>query len=150
MANWLIAASLVVPTILGVTVWQRATGRAPAWTTVVYVAASRVCHQRSDRSFHTAGVQWPVCGRCSGLYCGGAVGGLIALALRGRRQHGRNLTPWIIAAFVPTAATIAIEWAGLVPVSNALRASMAVPLGAAIAVAIILVTDRGSLRKAIR
>ena len=47
-------------------------------------AAGRVCHQRPERSFHVAGVQLPVCARCTGLYVSGAAGALAALArLRG-------------------------------------------------------------------
>jgi uncharacterized membrane protein len=43
----------------------------------VYAAGHLVCHQRADRSFASCGVQWPVCGRCSGLYVGAAVGAVI-------------------------------------------------------------------------
>ena len=37
--------------------------------------SSRICHQRPERSFAIAGIQMPVCARCSGLYVSGALGG---------------------------------------------------------------------------
>jgi uncharacterized membrane protein len=43
----------------------------------LYVAGHLVCHQRPERSFASCGHQWPVCGRCAGLYIGAAAGVLI-------------------------------------------------------------------------
>jgi uncharacterized membrane protein len=43
----------------------------------VYAAGHLVCHQRPERSFASCGYQWPVCGRCAGLYMGAAAGVLI-------------------------------------------------------------------------
>ena len=40
-------------------------------------AARLVCHQRPERSFASCGQQWPVCGRCAGLYLGAAAGTLL-------------------------------------------------------------------------
>ena len=39
-----------------------------------YAAGSIVCHQIPERSFHIAGVQLPVCARCTGLYAGALAG----------------------------------------------------------------------------
>jgi uncharacterized membrane protein len=81
---------------------------------VVYVAGSGVCHQRPDRSFATAGVRWPVCGRCTGLYLGAALGVLVgARALGGTRA----LTPsaWrvaLVVAALPTAMSWLVESLG--------------------------------------
>jgi uncharacterized membrane protein len=43
----------------------------------IYAAGHLVCHQRPERSFASCGRQWPVCGRCAGLYIGAAAGVLI-------------------------------------------------------------------------
>ena len=43
----------------------------------VYAAGHLVCHQRTERSFASCGYQWPVCGRCAGLYMGAAAGVLM-------------------------------------------------------------------------
>src|ERR1041385_1340437 len=80
----LAAAALTWPVLLAAAVWVRQDGHAPAWTTVVYAFCSRICHQRPDRSFFSGGVQWPVCGRCAGLYLAAPVGAI--LALRGRQR----------------------------------------------------------------
>jgi uncharacterized membrane protein len=43
----------------------------------IYGAGRLVCHQRPERSFASCDYQWPVCGRCAGLYMGAAAGVLI-------------------------------------------------------------------------
>jgi hypothetical protein len=119
---------------------------------VLYAAASRICHQRPERSFHTAGVKWPVCGRCSGLYLAAPVGALAAVAAsRRRRRPDRSgkTTPrvenrflYILAlASLPTVVTIAGEWFGVMPVTSLARAIAALPLGAAIAYVITRVAS---------
>jgi uncharacterized membrane protein len=149
MVNALIVGTVLWPMILGGALALRVSGAAPLVSTGVYVAASRVCHQRDERSFHTAGARWPVCGRCSGLYLGGAVGALVA-AIGLRRPRGassRRLGPLAIVA-VPTAITFVLEWTGLAPVSNLARSITAVPLGAL--VAIMLVETAAGRRAGIR
>jgi hypothetical protein len=99
---------------------------------VVYEAAGLICHQRPDRSFHLAGIQLPVCARCFGLYLSGAIGALAACAA-GLSAPGRVLTrrpPAALAlAAMPTALTVALEWASLLQPGNAGRALAALPLG---------------------
>ncbi len=137
LAISLIVAAFLWPAVLGAATWELTQGRTPAWTAVVYAAASRVCHQRSERSFHTDGVKWPVCGRCSGLYLSAPIGALAAaVALRRRRAMPRQLL-WLAVAAVPTAATLVIEWLGLAPVNNLGRAIAALPLGAMIAFVLV-------------
>ena len=46
----------------------------------IYSVAGLICHQRAARSFHLAGVQLPVCGRCTGLYLSGALGAMLGWA----------------------------------------------------------------------
>jgi hypothetical protein len=85
LARVLVAAALIWPLILGAAVWtQQGRERAPIWVGILDAAASRICHQRPERSFFTGTVQWPVCARCSGLYLGAPIGALLALTLRRR------------------------------------------------------------------
>ena len=99
----------------------------------------RICHQQPARSFQTAGVQWPVCGRCSGLYLGAPIG---AIAIGLARRRPRRPVAWLAIAAIPTAITLALEWLHLADVTNGARALTALPLGAAIA-AVLVVTAAG-------
>lgn len=137
LARGLVIAAIAWPVLLAAVVWWRAATGTPAWTTVVYLAASRVCHQLPQRSFSTAGVQWPVCARCSGLYLAAPVGAMVAgLSLRRRRSAAR-LRWWLAAAAVPTAVTVGLEWLGLAAPSNLVRFVAALPLGALVAYVIV-------------
>jgi uncharacterized membrane protein len=99
---------------------------------IVYQGAGLICHQRPERSFHLAGVQLPVCGRCLGLYLSGALGAVIAwFASRGGTVgHGRLA---LFLASIPTALTVSLEFIGLIHPTNLVRALSALPLGAAAA-----------------
>jgi uncharacterized membrane protein len=124
----LVFAAILWPFVLTASVVARPRDR--AWIGVIYAAAGQVCHQRPDRSFSTAGVQWPVCGRCAGLYLAAPLGALLALR---RRPRLPSHVPLFVAAAIPTGLTLVVEWMGLAPVSNVMRMGAAVPLGAAIA-----------------
>jgi uncharacterized membrane protein len=133
----LLVASIAWPLLLGATVWQRVAAGPTPWTAVVYAAASRVCHQRPERSFSTAGVQWPVCARCSGLYLSAPIGALLApLALARRRRPVRSVWLLTVAGF-PTALTWGIEVLGMAEPTNAVRMAAALPLGAAVAYVLV-------------
>jgi uncharacterized membrane protein len=99
-----------------------------ALTVAVYAAASRVCHQRPERSFHVRHTKLPVCARCTGLYVSGAAGAL--LAWLGIARVPRRARAMLIAAAVPTIVTLAIEWAGLADPGSVVRAIAALPAGA--------------------
>ena len=96
----------------------------------VYSGAGLICHQRAERSFHLAGVQQPVCARCAGLYVSGAAGAIVA-ALWRRPRVPRGTRSVLALTAVPTALTVALEFAGLVHPSNTTRALCALPLGGA-------------------
>ena len=98
----------------------------------VYSGAGLICHQRTERSFHLAGVQQPVCARCTGLYLSGAAGALVAWTWRRPRVPRRTRSVLALTA-IPTALTVALEFAGLLHPSNTARALCALPLGAAAA-----------------
>jgi uncharacterized membrane protein len=103
-------------------------------TATVYAAASLICHQRPERSFHLQNAQFPVCARCLGLYVGAAIAACFALGLH--RRVPRTLPAsgarvLLLAAAIPTLLTLAVETMAA-PFSNVSRAAAGVPLGAAI------------------
>jgi uncharacterized membrane protein len=135
----ILAAGLTVTAVLWTVVLFVAPGAlvhgAPAVSTAaafVYRGASLICHQRPERSFYLSSVQQPVCARCAGLYISGSAGALIAWWRPRRRaaqyRHARLL---LVAASLPTVATLVVEVLGLMYPSNAARALAALPLGAA-------------------
>lgn len=97
----------------------------------VYRASGFICHQRASRSFHLAGVQLPVCGRCTGLYFSGALGALLAWAASRQPRTVSSTRRLLLWAALPTALSVALELSGLVHPSNLGRALCALPLGAA-------------------
>lgn len=118
----------------GSILWALAIAWAPAHreasaSRVVYGFARVVCHQRPERSLTLSGSPLPVCARCAGLYVSGALAA--GLAWLGARRAPRRTRELLLFAAVPTAATIPIEWLGLSPLSNAIRMTAALPLGAA-------------------
>jgi len=99
---------------------------------VAYLAGSVVCHQIPERSFVTAGRQWPVCARCAGLYLGVAAGFVVWLVLRRVTAHRPSARPVLVALALMTAPT-AVSWAtgvvGLWEGTNTIRFVLAAPLG---------------------
>lgn len=136
MAWIFLAAALAWPAWLVSGTVARVEGRAPWLVAGVYLSASQVCHQRVDRSFHSHGVPWPVCGRCTGLYLAAPLGALAALRRR-RGRTGRRDVIGLAAAAVPTALTFALEQLGAVDVSTWVRCAAALPLGTAVAWVIV-------------
>lgn len=146
----LVGAAVAWPLIGGAALWQRASVSAgagpggvtvPAWATVIYAAASRVCHQRPERSFHTHGVAWPVCARCSGLYLAAPFAAMVAFRRRAASTGRLDPIRVVALAAIPTALTLLWEWGGLGTTSNAWRFMTALPLGAAVAVVLIEVVE---------
>ena len=113
-----------------------ASGRLSTLTLAVYHAGSLVCHQRPERSFHLAGAQLPVCARCFGLYLSGAVGLVVASRRRGSISGATSRLLLAMAA-LPIAATVALEWLGLIHTTNIVRMLTGLPLGFAAAVVIV-------------
>jgi hypothetical protein len=100
---------------------------------LVYAIGSLVCHQLPERSFHLWTRQLPVCARCTGIYVGAAIGSLAALAIPARGIGAGVERAIVLAACVPTAATLAFEWTTGVTPSNPARAAAGAALGAPIA-----------------
>src|SRR6186713_2453169 len=132
MLKVLVAASLLWPALLAAGAGARATGEDSWLGAAVYISAGLVCHQRDDRSFHTHGVKWPVCARCSGLYLAAPLGALVALAGGRGLRRSRDLKTLALCAF-PTAATFVLEHGGIASVTSTQRFIAALPLGAAVA-----------------
>jgi uncharacterized membrane protein len=155
----------IIITVAAAAVWVAALlATPPAWSSeasgprvaaaLVYTAASLVCHQRSERSFHYAGAKVPVCARCLGAYIGSLLGACAWMLfsgaaarpnLRSRRiATRRTLTRALWMTAVPTLASVATGWLGLLDEGNALRAALALPLGGTIA-AVVTAVAAGDL-----
>lgn len=114
--------------------------------TALYLAGSFICHQRPERSFHLEAAQLPVCARCLGVYAGAAVGAVSRLAPGAGPALGARTV--LLLGVAPTLATIAIEWSGLSPVGNVIRAVAGVGIG--VAAAVVLVPRRQVNRSRVR
>jgi uncharacterized membrane protein len=134
----LVIASIAWPLLLGGAVLARAHQHSSGWVPLVYAACSRICHQRPLRSFHTSGVQWPVCARCSGLYVAAGAGALTAFYRR--RPAALSARLLVALAAVPTALTLGLEWIAPASMTNVLRFAAALPLGAAVAFVLVNTT----------
>ena len=104
-------------------------GRATVAVSIAYVCGSLVCHQRPERSLVSCSRQWAVCGRCSGLYLGGACGVLLALAGIGRQGTWRQWRRRVVLAAVPTGLLWLGEIVGLGDPGTPLRLVIALPAG---------------------
>jgi hypothetical protein len=112
---------------------------------VLYAAGSLICHQLPERSFHLQDFQLPVCARCLGIYGGAAVGSVTGAAAVGRRvlvwwrQPAARSVNWMATAVAasPTLATFVLEWGFGWPISNAVRATAALPVGFAVAFVVV-------------
>ena len=102
---------------------------------VLYAATSLICHQRPDRSFYLDAFQLPVCARCLGIYGGAALGAVLAVWSGAAGRPVRPTVPWMLTAvaFAPTVVTVVLEWAGVWPTSNVVRAMAGAPAGGAVA-----------------
>ncbi len=139
MRRWLVSAAIAGPALLASVLATRVAGAGPLWTAIVYSAASFVCHQRPDRSFFWGDVQWPVCGRCAGLYLAAPLGAIAAFFTSRTSLPGRRATTWLAVAAVPTATSWLAEHLAGVPQANLTRAALAVPLGAVVAYTLVRV-----------
>jgi len=114
----------------------------------IYGIGSLVCHQRSERSFHLAGNQLPVCGRCLGIYAGAAFGLILAgrRPIPGTNRAGTSVVRRVLLygpalalsiAALPTIITLVVEWSGLADPGNVLRALAGAVLGAGVAAVVV-------------
>jgi uncharacterized membrane protein len=145
----IVVGAILWPLVLGSALWEqvrasRTNQRGGNWAGLVYLAGSRICHQRPERSFATQSVQWPVCARCSGLYMAAPFGALVGWRWRKRRTM-RAVRNALAAAAIPTAFTLVAEWSGALSMTNGWRFAAALPLGAVIATALVVAGSAESI-----
>ncbi|MDP3718160.1 MAG: DUF2085 domain-containing protein [Acidobacteriota bacterium] len=112
---------------------------------LAYLAGSVVCHQLPERSFFTAGMQWPVCARCAGIYLGVAVGFAAWWMLRrwiSPRPGGRAWLTMLAVVATPTAASWVGGVLGFWDGTNGIRFALAAPLGLTVGVIAAAVTAK--------
>ena len=122
---------------VGLLIWAVLVFAAPG---ILFPVGQFICHQRPERSFFIGGQQLPVCARCTGLYLGAALAipfGLAAAVVASTR-HNRRI---IIVAALPTLITWTLEFAGIMPFSNAVRFACALPLGFTASWLVLSITD---------
>jgi uncharacterized membrane protein len=110
-----------------------ATMVASAIVAAVYGIGSLVCHQLPDRSFHLWGAQLPVCARCAGIYAAAALSAPLALRRARGASDVRANRARLLAAVMPSAATLVYEWMTGAAPANWIRFAAGVPLGGAVA-----------------
>jgi uncharacterized membrane protein len=111
-------------------------------SSAVYSVGALVCHQRPERSFVAGGRPWPVCARCAGIYLAAGVAVLALSGARGMRTRlaSRPGAAWrtlFVAVLTPVVVSWVAERAGLWDSSNAARALSGIPLGLAVAAAVV-------------
>lgn len=111
-------------------------------TASIYIAGSFICHQIADRSFHIAGVQLPVCARCTGLYLGAAVGATAWVVLSISHLSFARARIALVIGAIPTLVTLATASLGIWDPGNALRAALAAPLGVVVGAVVAAVLVR--------
>lgn len=119
--------------LAGAILWLAAIFLAPFGIQWPYVFGSFVCHQRPSRSFWIGGAPMPVCARCTGLYVSAAAGAALAIFSSSPVMRASRARVVLLVAAIPTAATLIIEWLGLVDPGSAVRCLAALPLGGAAA-----------------
>jgi uncharacterized membrane protein len=108
-----------------------------------YLVGGAVCHQLDARSFHLWGHQMPVCARCTGIYGGAAIAGIIASWVFVPRSPSRrgpvrfSAAAVLSAAALPIGLSLAFEWTTGITPSNLTRAATGVVLGAAVAAVVV-------------
>jgi uncharacterized membrane protein len=126
---------------------SHATPLGTAIVIAVYAIGSFVCHQLPERSWRLWTAQMPVCARCAGIYGGAAFAALTAAArgfqpsvdvqVDGRRSPARlalrRRRLAVVAAALPSVATLVYEWATGITPSNALRFAAGIPIGVVVA-----------------
>jgi uncharacterized membrane protein len=137
-----------------------------AMTIAIYGIGSIVCHQLPERSFHLWAAQVPVCARCTGIYAGAAICALAPVARAFQTSEGRSgalrhaqgigslsrderlalRRGVLVAAAVPSLATLIYEWTtGDVP-SNWIRFVAGLPLGVVVAAFVVRRFDNDQAR----
>jgi len=75
---------------------------------MAYLLFDPFCHQLAPRSFHINGVQLAVCARCTGLYLGLFMGGLIFMVLK------KPIPKFLLLPMLLLAADGLLNFAGII------------------------------------
>jgi uncharacterized membrane protein len=144
--------ALLLPLVPWVASRPHATPIGALLVIAVYAIGGAICHQLPERSYHLWAAQMPVCARCAGIYAGAAMAAiLVSAAPRQRRLtdvgSARHLRGLLLAAALPTLATLVYEWTtGHMP-AHSIRAAAGVPLGATVAWMVLSSMPRRDARK---
>lgn len=127
--GWVLVAAALLPATLAC-----AEGLAFAahhsWIPAFEHVFGEICHHLPERTLALGGQLLPVCARCTGLWLGAAVIGILALALPLRRETvGRALLASVLVTGLALLAA-AVEIGGLVHPANGLRVWLGTGLGA--------------------
>ena len=112
-AVWAVTSTLalvLVGLIIGAPLLQSSH---PAFSASIYETFSFVCHQIPERSFHLAGHQFAVCSRCTGLYSGFAIAGLIYPLVRSLRRTDTPRRLWLFLAPLPLLIDFSLTYFGI-------------------------------------
>ena len=93
----------------------------PAFSASIYKTFSFVCHQIPERSFHVAGHQFAVCSRCTGLYSGFAIAGLIYPLARSLKRARTPRQLWLFLAPLPVVIDFSLTYFGIWQNTHATR-----------------------------
>ena len=150
--------ALLLPLVPFVASRPHATPIGAALLIAVYAIGGVICHQLPERSYHLWTAQMPVCARCAGIYAGAAVAAIVMTGARGFQPSGVRsperlalrtplLRAVLLAAALPTVATLVYEWAtGHMP-AHSIRAAAGAPLGATVAWMVLSSMPRRDARK---
>jgi hypothetical protein len=138
-----VAWALLLPLVPFLASRPHASPLATSLLIAVYAIGSVICHQLPERSYHLWTAQMPVCARCTGIYFGAAMAAILASVARGFQPRGRGperaaplrpdmMRAILLAAALPTLATLVYEWStGHMP-AHSIRAAAGAPLGATV------------------
>ena len=130
--------ALLLPLVPFVASRPHATPIGAALVIAAYAIGGVICHQLPERSYHLWTAQMPVCARCAGIYCGAAMAAIFLSAAPLKRRptsigDARHVRVILLAAALPTLATLVYEWTtGHMP-AHSIRAAAGAPLGATVA-----------------
>lgn len=116
--------------VVGVVVELALFAAGSSWVGVVEGWTAPICHHDPARTLELGGKLMPVCARCTGMYGAAAIGGVLGLAVGGRRQWVRTALAVAGVGLGLGLAVAAAESAGVLATSNPVRVGLGALLGA--------------------